>query len=130
MSIERIGAIPGASTGDKPPYAKVVRAGDFYFVSGQVPADANGALVGGGIAEQTRQAIRNLEAALKLVDLGLPDVVKVTAWLDDPRDFGAFNKVYAEFFGAALPARSCVRAEMMVDCKVEIEAVAYSPATA
>ena len=130
MSIERFGALPGASTGDKPPLSKVVRAGDFYYVSGQVPAGADGALVGGGIADQTRQAIRNIEAALALVDLDLTSVIKVTAWLEDPRDFGVFNKVYAEFFGAALPARSCVRADMMVDCKVEIEAIAYRPAKA
>ena len=45
-------------------------------------------------------------------------------WLADTRDFWPFNKVYNEYFGAALPARSCVRADMMVDCKVEIEVVA------
>lgn len=130
MTIERIGALPGASTGDTPPLAKVVRAGDFYYVSGQVPAGPDGVLVGGGIAEQTRQAIRNIETVLKSVDLDLSSVIKVTAWLEDPRDFGVFNKTYAEFFGAALPARSCVRADMMIDCKVEIEAIAYAPSKA
>ena len=56
-------------------------------------------------------------------DLG--DVVRVGVWLDDPRDFWSFNAVYAEYFGAAPPARACVQSSMMVDCKVEIDCVAY-----
>jgi enamine deaminase RidA (YjgF/YER057c/UK114 family) len=68
---------------------------------------------------QTRQSIENIKTILAPLGLGLKDVVKATAWLDDTRDFAAFNRVYAQYFGEALPARSCVRSEMMIDCKVE-----------
>lgn len=127
MTIERFGAAPGAATGDSPPFSKIVRAGDFVFVSGQVPAGEDGVIVAGGIVAQTHQVIRNIQAILATQNLDLSHVVKATAWIDDTRDFGTFNKVYASYFGAALPARSCVRADMVVDCKVEIEVMAYAP---
>ena len=125
MSIERFEpAKPGSGS---PPFSKAVRAGDFVFVSGQVPFGPSGELVAGGIEAQTRQTIDNVEAILAALGLSLKDVVKATAWLADTRDFGGFNKIYAERFGAALPARSCVRSDLMVDCKVEIEVIAYAP---
>jgi len=127
MSIERFGSAQTGPGGRSLPFCKAVRAGDFVFVSGQVPMGQNGELVAGGIEEQARVTIGNLEKILTEVGLGLKDVVKATVWLADTRDFWAFNKVYNDFFGEALPARSCVRADMMVDCKVEMEVVAYSP---
>lgn len=127
MTIERFGAAPTGPGGRSLPFTKAVRAGDFIFVSGQVPMGADGEIVDGGIATQTRQTIENVKAILKEQGLGLEHVVKATVWLADTRDFWPFNKVYLEYFGAALPARSCVRADMMVDCKVEIEVVAYHP---
>jgi enamine deaminase RidA (YjgF/YER057c/UK114 family) len=87
----------------------------------------DGEIVPGGIVEQTKVTIENVKSALAVAGLDLSHVVKVTAWLADTRDFWSFNRVYAEYFGAAMPARSCVRADMMVDCKVEIEAIAYAP---
>jgi reactive intermediate/imine deaminase len=123
MSIERFGQpAPGA-----PPYSKAVRAGDFVFLSGQVPMGADGSIVAGGIEAQTRQSIENIKTVLGSLGLSLKDVVKATCWIDDARDFAAFNRVYAQYFGEALPARSTVRADMVVDCKVEIEVVAYAP---
>ena len=127
MTIERFGAAPTGPGGRSLPFTKAVRAGDFIFVSGQVPMGADGEIVEGDIATQTRQTIENVKAILKEQGLGLEHVVKATVWLADTRDFWPFNKVYLEYFGAALPARSCVRADMMVDCKVEIEVVAYDP---
>ena len=127
MTIERFGAAPTGPGGRSLPFTKAVRAGDFIFVSGQVPMGADGEIVDGNIATQTRQTIENVKTILKEQGLGLEHVVKATAWLADTRDFWSFNKVYLEYFGAALPARSCVRADMMVDCKVEIEVVAYDP---
>ena len=127
MTIERFGAAPTGPGGRSLPFTKAVRAGDFIFVSGQVPMGADGEIVDGNIATQTRQTIDNVKAILKQHGLGLEHVVKATVWLADTRDFWPFNKVYLEYFGAALPARSCVRADMMVDCKVEIEVVAYDP---
>ena len=127
MTIERFGAAPTGPGGRSLPFTKAVRAGDFIFVSGQVPMGADGEIVDGNITTQTRQTIDNVKAILQSLGLGLEHVVKATVWLADTRDFWPFNKVYLEYFGAALPARSCVRADMMVDCKVEIEVVAYDP---
>ena len=127
MTIERFGAAPTGPGGRSLPFTKAVRAGDFIFVSGQVPMGADGEIVEGNITTQTRQTIDNVKAILQSLGLGLEHVVKATVWLADTRDFWPFNKVYLEYFGAALPARSCVRADMMVDCKVEIEVVAYDP---
>ena len=127
MTIERFGAAPTGPGGRSLPFTKAVRAGDFIFVSGQVPIGADGEIVDGNITTQTRQTIDNVKTILQSLGLGLEHVVKATVWLADTRDFWPFNKVYLEYFGAALPARSCVRADMMVDCKVEIEVVAYDP---
>ena len=127
MPIERFGANPSGPGGRALPFTKAVRAGDFVFVSGQVPMGADGEIVAGSIATQTHQTLANIKAILGELGLGLEHVVKVTVWLADTRDFWPFNKVYNEYFGEALPARSCVRADMMVDCKVEIEVVAYDP---
>jgi reactive intermediate/imine deaminase len=123
MSIERFG--PPAAGG--PPYSRAVRAGDFVFISGQVPAGPDGTVVSGGIEAQTRQVIENIKSALALAGAGLNDVVKSTVFLDDSRDFAAFNRVYAQHFGDALPARSTIRAELVIDCKIEIEVIAYAP---
>ncbi|MDJ0921695.1 MAG: RidA family protein [Henriciella sp.] len=109
------------------PLSKAVRAGDTVYLSGQIPMGPDGNLVEGGIVPQTRQTMDNVVAVLAEAGLTLADVVKTTIWLDDTRDFPAFNKVYAEYFGDTLPARSCIRADMMSDIKVEIEAIAYSP---
>ena len=127
MTIERFGAAPTGPGGRSLPFTKAVRAGDFIFVSGQVPMGADGEIVDGNIATQTKQTIENVKAILQSHGLGLEHVVKATVWLADTSDFWPFNKVYLDYFGAALPARSCVRADMMVDCKVEIEVVAYHP---
>jgi reactive intermediate/imine deaminase len=109
------------------PLSPAVRAGDFVFVSGQVPVGEDGSLVGGTVEAQTQQVLKNVEKALALAGATLADVVKTTVWLEDARDFPAFNKVYATFFPDAPPARSTVESRLMADIKVEIEAVAYKP---
>lgn len=114
--------------GSHVPLSPAVRAGDFVFVSGQVPFDANGVVVQGGVTEQTAQVLENLKAALALAGCTLDDVVKTTVWLQDARDFGAFNTVYGRYFAKEPPARSTTESRLMIDIKVEIEAVAYKPA--
>ncbi|RAI02562.1 hypothetical protein DLJ53_11615 [Acuticoccus sediminis] len=109
------------------PLSPAVRAGDFIFVSGQVPVGPDGELVGGNVGNQTRQVLKNVEAALKLAGAELSDVVKTTVWLDDARDFAAFNKAYGEFFPSEPPARTTAESRLMADIKVEIEAIAYKP---
>lgn len=74
---------------------------------------------------QTHKAIGNLLAILKEADCGPEHIVRVGAWLDDPRDFWSFNKIYQDYFGAHPPARACVQSSMMVGCKAEIDCVAY-----
>ncbi|EKG31911.1 endoribonuclease L-PSP [Pseudomonas avellanae BPIC 631] len=80
----------------------------------------------GGIVEQTHQTMRNLIAILQEAGYDIKDVVRVGVWLEDPRDFWSFNKVFGEYFSPEhAPARACVQANMMVDCKVEIDCIAY-----
>ncbi|MBM3516498.1 MAG: RidA family protein [Alphaproteobacteria bacterium] len=110
------------------PLSQAIRAGDFVFVSGTVPFDDKGLVVEGSIEEQTRVVLRTIERLLRKAGVSLEDVVKTTCWLEDPRDFGRFNRVYEEFFPKDPPTRSTVRADLMIDVKVEIEALAYAPA--
>lgn len=114
--------------GQRRPFAKAVRAGDFVYISGQVPT-VGGEVVPGGIVPQTEQVIANLREVLALAGCELADVVQVTCFLDDPRDFSSFNAVFDRHFRAAPPARSTVEARLMVDAKVEIDAVAWRPQT-
>jgi reactive intermediate/imine deaminase len=127
MTLEHFGNPPVASDAQVRPFSPAVRAGDFVYVSGQVPANAAGEIVGGGIEAQTRQVFDNLRKALALAGCTLDDVCKATVWLHDARDFGAFNRVYLEQFRGAKPARSTTEARLMVDAKVEIDVVAYRP---
>jgi reactive intermediate/imine deaminase len=106
------------------PFARAAGADGWLFVSGQVPFE-DGNMVEGGIAAQTHAAIRNVLAILKEAGYGPEHVVRCGAWLDDPRDFQGFNQVYREYFGQNPPARACVVSSMVVDCKVEIDCVAY-----
>ena len=109
------------------PLSPAVRAGDFIFVSGQVPVGADGAVVAGGIEAQTRKVMENVGAALKLAGADLSDVVKTFVVLRDAKDFAAFNRAYAEFFASNPPARTTLEARLMIDILVEIEATAYKP---
>lgn len=111
----------------KVPLSPAVRAGDFVFVSGQVPVDADGTVVSGGIAEQTEAVIANLKAALALAGCTLSDVVKTHCYLADARDFGGFNAVYGRHFASEPPARTTAEARLMIDIRVEIEAIAHKP---
>lgn len=124
--IARFDMTEDAAGGTRRPFAKAVRAGDFVFVSGQVPA-VDGEIVGGGIVEQAERVIANVIAALDAADCGLEHVVKVNVWLDDPRDFTSFNAVFERHFRDHPPARSTVRSELMVDAKVEMDVIAYKP---
>jgi reactive intermediate/imine deaminase len=109
------------------PLSKAVRAGDLIFVAGQIAFDADGKVGEGPIEVQTRMVLEAIKATLAEAGAGLADVVKTTVWLTDPRDFGRFNAVYAEYFPNDPPARSTLRADLLLDVKVEIEAVAYAP---
>jgi reactive intermediate/imine deaminase len=110
------------------PFARAVEADGWLYVSGQVPM-VEGEIVQGSIVAQSRQAIQNLLSILQEAGYTTEHVVRCGVWLDDPRDFSAFNKVFQEYFGENPPARACVVSSMVVDCKVEIDCVAYKPPT-
>ena len=112
--------------GQRRPFAKAVRAGDFVYVSGQVPT-LNGEVVVGNIVAQTEQVITNIKDVLALADCTLADVVKVNVWLDDARDFSSFNAVFQKPFIDHPPARSTVQSPLMVDAQVEMDVIAYKP---
>ncbi|WEJ33081.1 MULTISPECIES: RidA family protein [unclassified Devosia] len=124
MPIKRYGAEKAGAGGQSLPFARAVEAGGWLYVSGQV-AMKDGEIVKGNIVDETHLTIQNLLAILKEADYGLEHVVRVGVWLDDPRDFWSFNGVYKSYFGEHPPARACVQSRMMVDCKVEIDLVAY-----
>ena len=110
------------------PLSPAVRAGDFIYISGQVPVGKDGTVIVGGIEAQTRQVMDNVKAALKLAGADLSDVVKTFVILEDAREFAAFNKIYATYFPENPPARTTIESRLMIDIKIEIEAIAYKPA--
>jgi len=108
------------------PYVQGVRAGSLLFVSGQVALDpVTGVLVDGGIEEQTRRAMSNLDGILKAGGSGLDRVVKATIYLTDLGSFETMNRVYASFFPGEKPARVCVEVSRLPkNSLVEIDAIA------
>jgi len=109
------------------PFHPAVRAGDFVYISGQVAKDQNGNMCSGNIEEETRWTIECLRRILQLDGADLVDVVKVTVYLADGRNFGRYNKVFAEYFPDGRIARTTVEARAVIECKIEMDAVAYKP---
>ena len=109
------------------PFHPAVRAGDFIFVSGQVAKDENGNMCAGNIEEETRWTIESVRRILALEGAELSDIVKMTVFLEDARNFGRYNKIFAEYFPAGVLARTTVEARAVIECKIEMDAVAYKP---
>ena len=108
-------------------YTDAVRAGDLLFVSGCVPVDSEGKLVGGGdVVAQTRQALENVGRVLEAAGVTFADVAKVTVYLTDVDDRPRINPARREFFGETRPASTLVEVSRLAipGAKVEIEAVA------
>ena len=134
---EFFGGVPGF------PISLAVRAGDYAytatlgahtFEADKVTYDSDGLVLSdgsgrgdAGIEAQTRATVRNVEAALRGVGCALEDVIDMTVWLRDPREFVAFNRTYAEFFVSNRPTRTVLRADFMFDCRIEMKAIAYKP---
>ncbi len=108
------------------PYSQAIVAGGFIYVSGQLPIDpSTGVFVEGGIKEQTRQSLKNIQAILREAGADLDCVVKTTVFLSDIANFAQMNEVYAQFFTAPFPARSAVAVrDLPKGALVEIEVVA------
>ena len=109
------------------PFHPGVRAGDFIYVSGQVAKDENGNMCAGTIEDETRWTIECIKRILALDGADLGDVVKVTVFLEDARNFGRYNKVFAEYFPEGRISRTTVEARAVIECKIEMDAVAYKP---
>ena len=107
--------------------SRAVRAGDFVFLTGQVPMQNNAIMTHGDIEDQTRAVLDDITETLKLAGCDRGDVVKSMVWLTSRDDFPGFNSVYAEYFPESPPARSAIVNDLLVDAKVEIEVIAYKP---
>lgn len=123
MGIEKV-ATKGAPEAIGP-YAQAIKYGDLLFTSGQIPLDPTGQMVAGGIREQTRQVLANLQAVLEAAGSSKERVIKTTVFLGDMTLFAEMNEEYAAFFGQHTPARSTVEvARLPKDALVEIEIIA------
>ncbi len=109
------------------PFHPGIRAGDFIYISGQVAKDENGNMCSGNIEEETRWTVESIRRILHLDGADLDDVVKVTVYLADARNFGRYNKVFAEYFPDGRIARTTIEARAVIECKIEMDAVAYKP---
>jgi 2-iminobutanoate/2-iminopropanoate deaminase len=110
------------------PYSQAIRANGFIFISGQIPIDPKTQkIVEGGVALQTEQVIKNLEAILRTAGSTLEKVVRTGVFLKDMGEFAAMNDVYERFFPQAAPARSTVEvARLPKDVRVEIDVIALA----
>ncbi|MEO8071139.1 MAG: RidA family protein [Acidobacteriota bacterium] len=120
------------TTADAPqaigPYSQAIKALGLVFVSGQIPIDpASGAVVAGGIAEQTDRVLRNIDAILGAAGSAADRVVKTTVYLADLGDFAAMNQVYAAYFSATPPARATIQVSRLPrDVRIEIDVIALA----
>ena len=107
--------------------SKAVRAGDFVFLTGQIPFKDEEVFTEGSIEEQTKAVIEDIKFTLSEANCTLNDVIKAMVWLKNKDDFPGFNNVFSQYFPKDPPARSAVVNELLVNVKVEIEVVAYKP---
>jgi 2-iminobutanoate/2-iminopropanoate deaminase len=108
------------------PYSQAIVSNGFAFLSGQIPLDpATGAVIAGGIEEQTARVLDNLKAVLEAAGSSLSAVVKTTVYLKDMSEFAAMNAVYGRYFTENPPARATVEAARLPkDVRVEIDCMA------
>ena len=109
------------------PFYPAVRAGDFIFVSGQVSKDADGNMLTGSIEVETAGTIEAIQRLIAEEGATLEDVVRVTTYLEDPRDFGRYNAVFKKYFEGAVLARTTVEARAVITTRIEMEAIVYKP---
>ena len=113
--------------GRKLSLSKAVRAGDFVYLTGQVPMKNGVVMTEGSIEDQTKVVLDEIKKTLVEAGCDLQDVVKAMVWLKDKDDFPGFNSIYGEYFSHEPPARSAIVSDFLVDVLVEVEVVAYKP---
>ena len=124
MTARRALTAPGAPPAIGP-YSPAITAGSLLFLSGQIPLDSDGRLIGDDIAAQTEQVMRNIQALLAAAGATFQQVVRTTVYLADLNEFAAMNEVYARYVADPPPARSTVQvARLPRDVRVEIDAIA------
>ncbi len=107
--------------------SRAIRAGDFVFLTGQIPMRDGVPMTDGTVEDQTRAILNDIKDTLELAGCEMADVVKSMVWLRDPADFPGFNAVYGEYFPVEPPTRSAVVSDLLVDVRVEVEVMAYKP---
>ena len=107
--------------------SKAIRAGDFIFLTGQIPMINGEPMTTGTIEDQTREILEDIKATLEEAECKMDDIVKSMIWLRERADFPGFNKIYGDYFPTEPPARSAIVSELLVDVRVEIEVIAYKP---
>ena len=107
--------------------SRAIRAGDFVFLTGQIPMRDGVPMTDGSIQDQTRAILEDITATLAIADCTREDVVKAMVWLRERADFPGFNEIYGEYFPVEPPTRSAIVSDLLVDVRVEIEVVAYRP---
>lgn len=107
--------------------SRAIRAGDFVFLTGQIPMLEGAPMTHGSVEDQTHAILKDIRATLGEAGCDMSDVVKSMVWLRDRADFPGFNAVYGEYFPIEPPTRSAVVSDLLVDVRVEVEVVAYRP---
>lgn len=107
--------------------SRAIRAGDFVFLTGQIPMRDGVPMTDGSIQDQTRAVLDDITATLAEAGCTRDDVVKAMVWLRERADFPGFNEIYGTYFPVDPPTRSAVVSDLLVDVRVEVEVVAYRP---
>ena len=127
MATKQVIGPPLVINGRQLSLSRAIRAGDFVFLTGQVPMKDGAPMAGGSIEDQTRACIEDIRDILQQAGCELSDVVKSMVWLKNREDFPGFNQVYAEYFPEQPPTRSALVSDFLIDILVEIECIAYKP---
>ena len=107
--------------------SRAIRAGDFVYLTGQIPMRDGVPMIDGTIEQQTRAVLDDITVTLKEAGCTRDDVIKAMVWLRDRGDFPGFNAVYGTYFPDQPPTRSAVVSDLLVDARVEVEVIAYRP---
>ncbi|MGM8211500.1 RidA family protein [Virgibacillus sp. W0430] len=108
------------------PYSQAIQAGDFLYVSGQIPVNPETGEVVDGIEKQTTQVMENMKAVLEEAGASFAQVVKFTIFIDSMDDFATINDIYGSYLEKPYPARATVEVSRLPkDVLVEMDAVVY-----